>query len=188
MTTHAISPAHHMRRTRIWLAVFLAGLVVSGLTAFPLETETAWLADLAHRTSWLPTDVVAWIDRTREGVAVTNAHYPFLAYGTDWLAFAHLTIAAAFWGPLCDPVRNVWVVQWGLIACAALVPLALVCGPVRGIPVYWSLIDMSFGFFGAIPLLFALHHIRALERAAGAPAQQGPATPPAANRLTESIN
>lgn len=188
MTTHAISPAHHMRRTRVWLAVFLAGLVVSGLTAFPLETETAWLADLAHRASWLPSDAVAWIDRTREGVAVTNDRYPFLAYGTDWLAFAHLMIAAAFWGPLRDPVRNVWVVRWGLIACAALVPLALVCGPVRGIPLSWSLIDMSFGFFGAIPLLFALRHIRALERIAGAPAQQGQATPPAANRLTESIN
>ena len=29
-----------------------------------------------------------------------------IAYGTDWLAFAHITIAVAFLGPLKDPVRN----------------------------------------------------------------------------------
>ncbi|SCF41963.1 hypothetical protein [Micromonospora mirobrigensis] len=34
-----------------------------------------------------------------------------MLYGTDWLAFAHLVLAVAFWGPLRDPVRNVWVVQ-----------------------------------------------------------------------------
>jgi len=37
--------------------------------------------------------------------------YPFIAYGTDWLAFAHFVIAIAFIGPWRDPVRNVWVVE-----------------------------------------------------------------------------
>jgi hypothetical protein len=32
--------------------------------------------------------------------------YPFLAYGTDWLAFVHLVIAVAFVGPFFDPVPD----------------------------------------------------------------------------------
>jgi hypothetical protein len=85
-----------------------------------------------------------------------------MAYGTDWLAFAHLVIAVAFWGPLRDPVRNVWVVQFGMIACLAVIPLALIAGPIRGIPVWWRLIDISFGVVGLVPLLFAYSGIRRL--------------------------
>jgi hypothetical protein len=153
-------------RVRAWLAVFVLGLVVSGLTAFPLEAETRLLATLAH-ADWAPAPeaLVRWIDRVGEGVAVTNRDYPFLAYGTDWLAFAHLCIAVAFWGPLRDPVRNVWVVQFGMICCAGIIPLALIAGHVRGIPVWWQVIDMSFGVFGAIPLLMAYAGIRRLDRA-----------------------
>ena len=89
--------------------------------------------------------------------------YPFLAYGTDWLAFAHLVIAVAFWGPLRDPVRNVWVVKFGMIACAGVVPLALIAGAARGIPWWWQAIDISFGLVGIVPLLFAWAGIRRLD-------------------------
>jgi hypothetical protein len=99
-----------------------------------------------------------------DGTTATNRIYPFLAYGTDWLAFSHLVIAVAFIGPLRDPVRNRWVLAFGVIACAGVVPLALIAGQVRGIPFYWRLIDMSFGVFGALPLLLCLHYVRRLER------------------------
>ena len=89
--------------------------------------------------------------------------YPFLLYGTDWLAFAHLVLAVAFWGPLRDPVRNVWVVQVGMIACAGIVPLALICGPIRDIPWFWTLVDLSFAVGAFPPLWFAYRHIRAVE-------------------------
>lgn len=153
------------RRVRAWLMVLVVGLVVSGLTAFPLETEVragldvlyAWRAE-----QWAP-GLVEWVARVEEGLTVTNDAYPFLAYGTDWLAFAHLVIAVAFWGPLRDPVRNVWVVDFGLIACAGVIPLALICGPIRDIPFGWTLIDMSFGVFGAVPLLLVRRMIGRLE-------------------------
>jgi hypothetical protein len=89
------------------------------------------------------------------------------AGGTDWLAFAHLVIAAAFWGPLRDPVRNIWVIEWGMIACAGVVPLAIFAGPVRGIPAWWSAIDISFGVFGIVPLLVVYRMIKRLGRADG---------------------
>ena len=99
-----------------------------------------------------------------EALSITNANFPFLAYGTDWLAFAHLVIAVGFVGPYIDPIRNRWVVTFGLIACAGVLPLALIAGPIRGIPLPWRLVDCSFGIFGAIPLLLCRHSIVALEK------------------------
>lgn len=151
---------------RLWLIVFVVALVLSGATAFPLETELRISSGLLHATplpQWLP-DFVAWIDRVRDGLIATNDSYPFLAYGTDWLAFAHLVIAVAFVGPLRDPVRNIWVVQWGMIACIGVIPLALIAGAVRGIPAGWTLVDISFGIVGIIPLIFVYRLIRQLEQ------------------------
>ncbi|MEV6672223.1 hypothetical protein [Streptomyces sp. NPDC051162] len=155
------------RRIRMWLVVFIVGLVLSGLTAFPLVTEIRWLDELL-RSGGSPVPgqlpgLVDWVGRAREGLEATDAKYPFVLYGTDWLAFAHLVIAVAFYGPYRDPVRNIWVIEFGMIACAAIVPLALICGTVRGIPFYWQLIDMSFGFFGVIPLLILRRMIKRLE-------------------------
>ncbi|MFJ8436535.1 hypothetical protein ACIQ9P_35085 [Kitasatospora sp. NPDC094019] len=159
-----------LRRVRRLLRVFVVCLVLSGLTAFPLESETRWLADLAAGPGAPVTDhfpaLLEWIRRVRDGIAETNARHPFLAYGTDWLAFAHLVIAAAFVGPLKDPVRNIWVIRWAVLACAGIIPLALICGPLRGIPLYWRFIDMSFGVVGVVPLLMVLRALRPLaERA-----------------------
>jgi hypothetical protein len=78
--------------------------------------------------------------------------FPFLFYGTDWLAFGHFVIAIAFIGTLKDPVRNRWLFDFGLIACALVIPFALVMGGVRGIPLWWRLVDCLFGIFGAVPL------------------------------------
>lgn len=154
-----------LRRVRAWLIVFIVGLVLSGVTAFPLVTEVRWGHELLVAwgvETWLPS-LVEWFARVREGLEATAADYPFIAYGTDWLAFAHLVIAVAFWGPLRDPVRNIWIIDFGLIACAGIIPLALIAGPIRDIPWGWSLIDMSFGVFGAIPLLLVRRMIKRLE-------------------------
>jgi hypothetical protein len=99
------------------------------------------------------TYLLPWITRVHHALSDTNAHYPFHAYGTDWLAFAHLVLAVLFIGPYRDPVRNKWIITFGLIACGEVIPLALIAGHVRGIPMPWRLIDCSFGVFGAIPLV-----------------------------------
>jgi hypothetical protein len=159
-----VTGEERVRRIRLWLVVVVAGLVVSGVTAFPLELETRYLLRvLAPLRGYAPA-LVGWIGRVHEGLAENGQRYPFMAYGTDWLAFAHLVIALAFWGPLRDPVRNVWVVRFGILACAGIVPLALICGPVRGIPWFWSCVDLSFAVLGVVPLVFAYRHIRVLER------------------------
>lgn len=151
-----------MRRIRFWLAVVVVGLLASGVTAFPLELETRYLLRVVTPLDRYLPALVGWVARVHQGLAETGQRYPFIAYGTDWLAFAHVAIAVAFWGPLRDPVRNVWVVQFGMLACAGIVPLALICGPIRGIPWFWTGVDLSFGVFGLLPLLLAYRHIRAL--------------------------
>ena len=156
-----------LTRVRFWLVLFVTGLVLSGVTAFPLEAESRLLVNLVN-ADWSPAPpaLVEWVERVHRGLVETYRDYPFIAYGTDWLAFAHLVIAVAFWGPLKDPVRNVWVVQFGMFSCAAVVPLALIAGSIRGIPWWWQLIDISFGVFGMVPLLFAYANIRKLASAA----------------------
>ena len=151
-----MAQTNHLRRIRFYLAIFIVGLVLSGVTAFPLQTELQWLVSFLHAGSLQPiaesVGLLPWLERVNQGLSTTNAHYPFLAYGTDWLAFAHLVIAVAFIGPYIDPVRNKWIITFGLIACAGVIPLALIAGHVRGIPLGWRLIDCSFGAFGAVPL------------------------------------
>jgi hypothetical protein len=159
-----------LRRIRVLLVLFIVGLVLSGLTAFPLQHELAWLNQWLHVAPSPPAGAEpalhTWLRRVYLAIAATNRNFPFMAYGTDWLAFAHLTIAIAFIGPLRDPVRNKWVLTFGLIACAGVIPLALIAGQLRGIPFYWRLIDCSFGLIGAIPMLICLALVRRLEKLA----------------------
>jgi hypothetical protein len=162
------SAMRHLRAIRIWLGMFMAGLVLSGVTAFPLQTEIRWLDSFLHGATLRPaaasTHLLPWIEQVDQALTQTHRDHPFLAYGTDWLAFAHIVIAIAFIGPWRDPVRNRWVITFGLIACAGIIPLAIIAGAARGIPFGWRLIDCSFGAFGCVPLLIVQRHIRALEQ------------------------
>lgn len=164
------SDRQRLRRIRFWLGVFVLGLVLAGVTAFPLEYETRlavdWLNGPGTTVAHSLPAVAAWLRLAHQGLASSYARYPFLAYGTDWLAFGHLTIAVAFAGPIRDPVRNKWVVQFGMIACLMVVPLAVVMGPLRHIPAFWTPVDISFGVIGIVPLLLAYNQIRALETSA----------------------
>jgi len=156
------------RRIRFLLIGFIVTLVISGVTAFPLPQElnllTSWLGVPATAEPSQYTGLTAWLVHVRNALNDTDARYPILAYGTDWLAFAHLVIAILFVGPYRDPVRNVWTLQWGLIACVLVLPLALICGPIRGIPLVWQLIDCSFGVIGIVPLVICLRAVRELEQ------------------------
>lgn len=151
------------RIVRILLAFFMFGLVISGLTAFPLVMEVNILEKIMGNRSLVEgiwPDMAHWISYVHQGLNEIDNKYPFMFYGTDWLAFAHITIAVSFLGPLRDPVRNIWGVEFGMIACILLIPLALIFGPIRGIPFFWIIADCSFGVFGIIPLAIAYRHIR----------------------------
>jgi hypothetical protein len=150
---------------------YMLALFFWGVTAFPLESEIRVACSIIGISLDVPPEnyegFLNWIATVAEGLINTNRDYPFLAYGTDWLAFSHLVIAVAFIGLYLKPVRNIWIVYFAAIACLGVLPLALICGEVRGIPFWWRLIDCSFCLFGLIPLYFLHKYIRILEKLIG---------------------
>jgi hypothetical protein len=153
-----------LRRIRFWLGFFMIGLVLSGVIAFPLQYEIDWLVRIFPAAPAAHSGLAFWIQTVHEGLQTTYARYPWVAYGTDWLAFAHLVIAIFFIGPFINPVRNVWVLQAGMVACVLVLPMALLCGPLRHIPLGWRLIDCTFGLGGIVPLYYIWHLTRKLEQ------------------------
>lgn len=150
-------------RIRAMILLFVVLLILSGITAFPVYTEMKWIMSLhifSHETA-----MGAWMYKVWAGVQEMNDKHEFLFYGYDWMAFAHIVIGSAFIGPLRDPVRNKWIIDWAMLACIGVFPLAFIAGSVRGIPWFHILIDCSFGIFGLIPLGIVRKWIGQLEKA-----------------------
>ncbi len=147
-------------KIKVCLWIVVIGLVASGATAIPLREEMAALCRIVPASS----SIGFWVFKIRDALVEVDAKYPFLNYGTDWLAFGHFVIAIAFIGPLRDPIRNRWVVQFGMIACALILPYAFLMGAARGIPLGWRLADCAFGILGVLPLWCAHRLIRRLEK------------------------
>ena len=163
------------RKIKVLTWFFIIGLVLSGATAIPLNTEVDWLVNWtgARQLVETPASINAptwalWLVKTQNSLREVTEKSPFLFYSTDWLAFGHFVIAVAFVGALRDPVRNRWLFDFGLIACVLVIPYALVFGALRGIPIWWRLIDCSFGIFGFIPLWICKRDVQALTNLPGA--------------------
>jgi hypothetical protein len=150
-----------LRKIRIWMSLFISLLILSGMTAFSVRSELSWVCSLWPEHSSL---FYHWIQKCSVAINHTDNNYPYLAYGYDWLAFAHIIIAVFFLGVLKDPVRNIWILEAGVIACILVVPLAFVAGYIRQIPIGWRLIDCSFGLFGLIPLVICIKYTDRLEK------------------------
>lgn len=138
----------------VWF--FMVSLAFSGLTAMPAREGVSFLLGVIPE-GW--TTIYAYLTYIREALYSCNS---ILFYGFDWLAFAHIVIAVLFYGVIKDPVRNIWVVEFGMIACMMIIPFAFAMGAVRGIPVWWRLVDCSFGVFGIIPLWIVRSKIKML--------------------------
>ncbi len=150
-----------LTKIRLLIIFFIIALILSGVTAFPVESELQWLL---NRPSLIPNAFEPWLQDCYNALKETNTKYPMLAYGYDWLAFAHIVIAMAFIGPLKDPVKNKWIIDWAILACIAVLPLAFMAGPIRHIPMFHILIDCSFGLIGLVPLIICKRMINKLER------------------------
>lgn len=130
------------------LLAFIIILFLSGITAIPVEAELSFLLKIFSS----PTQLHYWLEKVLSAYKNINNDTPFLLYGYDWLAFAHFILAILFIGPYRNPVKNIWVIEFGLIACVLIFPLAFIAGFLRGIPIGWRLIDCAFGLFGFLPL------------------------------------
>src|SRR6476619_162221 len=125
------------------IVLFMIALLVSGITAIPINNELEFLLRCN-----LPSSVHWWLRKVLSSYNIVETNYPYLLYGYDWLAFAHIILAILFIGPYRDPIRNIWVIEFGMIACLLVFPLAFIAGHFRGIPIGWRFIDCSFGIVG----------------------------------------
>lgn len=91
-----------------------------------------------------PPPLGAWIHRVEDALVYNQENFPFMAYGTDWLAFAHIMLAVLFLGAMRDPARNLWVIEFGLLACAGVLALALICGPGSRSSGSWWIARLEF--------------------------------------------
>jgi hypothetical protein len=140
------------------LLFFMVILFLSGVTAIPVDAELSVLLKFTPSN----TSLYSWLNKVLLAYKYVNEQYPFLLYGYDWLAFAHFVLAILFIGPYRDPVKNIWVIEFGMIACVLIFPLAFIAGYLRGIPIGWRLIDCSFGVFGFVPLWLCYRKIKSL--------------------------
>jgi hypothetical protein len=162
-----MSKAQLEKRIRALLIFFMAALAISGLTAIPLEWGVSLLVKWFGTGTWMLSvwpEMAEWLEIVYAGIMDTARNYPFMFYGTDWLAFGHVVIALAFIGPLRDPVKNIWVVELGMIACILVIPWGMAFALLRGIPLFWLPIDFSFGVLGILPLWLARKYIVELAR------------------------
>ncbi len=156
-------PAKQLKQVRFWLLIFMAGLIASGLTALPIQWEIDQIKYVIDHAPWLhdiAPGLIDWLLYVHAGLTTTYQTFSFISVGTDWLAFAHIVIAVAFIGPLRDPIRNVWVIEFGMIACMLVIPAAVIFDLLRSLPFLWLLLDCSFGVIGIVPLLFAYRLVR----------------------------
>lgn len=103
-----------------------------------------------------------WLSLVQQAIVETYDIYPFLAYGYDWLAFGHYIISIPFIMAIRDTRLIPWVINYGIIACIAVLPFAIVFGVIREIPLFWIGVDTLFGIGGLIVLFFLRKQFNAL--------------------------
>ncbi len=146
------------------LAIVSFGLFVSGVTIWPATWELKTIVALVWGDGEPAGTLHRFIVETIVALEMLGADYPFLLYGYDWLAFAHIVLAILFAGAIRDPVRNLWVIQFGVICCILVPVLAAVFVPIRGLPSMWFWVDFAFAPGAALPLLVAWRDVKRIER------------------------
>lgn len=155
-----------LRKIRIYLILFLLGVVFAMHTVVFVEVETRLLAKyFGHGTfvEELCPSVCGWIEQLRLSVSETYSLYPVIAYCMDWLAYACVVFVIFLLGAIKNPVENIWIVKGFMIACLLGFALPFIVGPARDIPIFWRFIDSSFGMIGFLFLLASYRLIKKLE-------------------------
>lgn len=145
------------------LGIVAFGLFVAGVTVWPAVPELKMAVHLVWEDAAPSGTLHKFVLRAIAGLEAAQRDYPFMLYAHDWLAFAHIVLAILFAGAIRDPIRNVWIVQCGLIMCALVPVLAAICIPLRGIPYIWFFFDFAFAPAAALPLWIALSDIKKAE-------------------------
>ena len=151
------------------LVIVVFGLLVSGITIWPAVPELKIAVNMIWGEAEPAGELHTFLLASIEGLELVENDYPFMLYAHDWLAFAHIALAILFAGAIVNPVKNIWIVQCGLIMCVLVPVLAGICIPIRGIPWIWLWVDFAFAPAAAIPLISALRDIVRHEKGFSSP-------------------
>jgi hypothetical protein len=155
---------------RMMLTVVSLGLFVSGMTCYFLPWELTTIIDIVWgrgADAWTGfSEMHTFILKMEAAIYHVNEHYPEMFLGTDYLGFAHILLAILFIGPIINPVKNIWVVHFGMICCVLVIPAAFLFGYLRGAPTMHYFVDASFGIGAMLFLLIAMRKIMTMERSA----------------------
>lgn len=144
------------------LVIVAFGLFVSGVTIWPWDIELSFAISALQAIAG-PEPLIQLLQDIQQDMRLLEQSNSFVLYVADWLAFAHLVLVVLFLMALKNPIRNVLVVRFGILCSLSVPVLAITCIPMRGIPLFWILIDSSFALC-AMPLWIALKDIRKLEQ------------------------
>jgi len=152
-----------LKRTKLMLAIVVFGLIVSAVTIWPAIPELKMAVSIAWGDAEPTGTLHKFVLQAIDGLEAMEADYPFMLYAHDWLAFALIMLAILFAGAIKDPVRNIWIVQCGLIMCALVPIIPVICIPIRNLPWIWFWMDFAFAPAAALPLWIALRDIKRAE-------------------------
>ncbi|MDZ7904021.1 MAG: hypothetical protein U5L01_16485 [Rheinheimera sp.] len=120
---------NHLQKARWSLVVFTLCLFGVGLSVFPLDAILSRLLPWSE-LHFPQATLTLFLKDIAEAYYYNLQHYPFMLYSLDWLGYAHLMIALVFIGPIRDPQRNIWVIQFGQLACLLTLPAIWLFGMV----------------------------------------------------------
>ncbi len=135
------------RWIKIYVWVFIVGLFLSGLSAIPLVWGVDFTLELLDEIDF-HGQIFSFMSTVQNALHYNDEHFSFMAYGTDWLAFAHFMFAILFTSLLFDAEKNRFILRFGMVASVLILPTALLFGQIRDIPWMWRMVDCSFGVIG----------------------------------------
>ena len=160
------------KRIRVLLTLFIILLILGGLSAFLLVPLFSLLDRLSGDgkvlCDYFPT-VAHWVSMIQQSLTETGEKNPFMFYATDWIGFAHIVMVIACIGPLREPIRNIWVIQFAMVGCILMIPMTLITGIFRGLPWFWQLFDCGIGMICAALLFSCYRYARQIETIASKP-------------------
>lgn len=152
-----------LKRVQLWLLLFVLGLGVSLQMVWLVVPEIQWLnGTFGAGTAWSDAYPMLgdWLAVLETSILETYRTYPVIVYCMDYLVFAHIVLIIALLGAVRDPVKNVWVIQFGMIGCGLMIPFTFGMGYLRGIPWFWLCLDSMFVWLGFIVLMMAYRGIK----------------------------
>jgi hypothetical protein len=131
-------------------------MILSGLMAIPIDQQAAlFIQHYGHSSS--VAGVICHLLDVYSTVKVRHTDLSF-GYGYDWLAVSHVFLGLLFMGIDMRFVRHMKIFEVGFFAYMVIIVVAIIQGIIKGMPVWWQVVNYAFGLAGFL-LLWSYYHV-----------------------------